>query len=51
LRCVRLGGCKCDDRSAGVNTAIDACSRLAYSEFGRVDNTVNRVASLERAAS
>src|SRR4029077_16322875 len=32
-----------------IHTAIDAYSRLAYSEFAGVENTVNCVAFLDRA--
>lgn len=34
-----------------IHTAIDAYSRLAYSEFAGVENTVNCVAFLERAVA
>jgi transposase InsO family protein len=34
-----------------VHTAIDACSRLAYSEFAGIENTTNCVAFLDRAVA
>ena len=34
-----------------IHTAIDAYSRLAYSEFAGIENTVNCVAFLERAVA